>query len=106
MIVQAELLPRLNRSAAEEEDVASDSTHREVRRATMIDEFRAAPTHGAVNFPVSAETEEIDRLWFSRRPRTSLTLQGHPSRDSLACVFNHFPPGGNGFVCEYPETMN
>lgn len=57
IIIEGELLARMDSSPAEEQDVAPDTADFEIGIAAMVDVFGARAAKGAVNAPVAIQAK-------------------------------------------------
>jgi hypothetical protein len=88
-IVNSELFPGMDAAAAEVKDVAADSAGEEIGVTTVVDEFGAAATHGAIHELAAIEVENADPAGAARTPDAGEPSACFFAADALAGVLDY-----------------
>jgi hypothetical protein len=105
-VINGEFFSCLDFPEAVQEDFPTDSAHRQIRIATMIDELGAASSHCSIEAPTPIQTYRVNPPCFSRPEDPYGTTHSFRLVYSLTCILDHPLARRDRFLSEYAKSFD
>jgi hypothetical protein len=105
-VINGKLFSRPDFAKAVQKDLAADRAHCQIRIATVVDEFGAAPTNGTIELKALIQADGVDAPSDPCRERPDGTAHGFSLADAFAGVLNDALAGRDRFFGEHAEAFD
>jgi hypothetical protein len=105
-VINRKLFSSLDSPEAVQEDLLTDSAHRQIRVAAMIDELSAASSHRSIEYRAPIQVNGVDPLRLPRQEHPRGTASNFPPADAFTRILDDPLALRDGFLCEHTEPFD